>query len=89
MEGEVLDDIRACLAQWRALDPTLEGEVEIGFTLGAEGLEQAEIREHDGVPIGPLTCFSAAVYDADWPVVPDGKLNVHYPVRIDEGGDSG
>lgn len=71
-------DIEDCLIQWWMLDPALEGEVMMRFSLGPEGLEHVSIEEHSGVPAGPLSCFGAAIYDGDWPSV-TGHLDITYP----------
>lgn len=83
--GLVEDDIQVCLGQWMELDPDLEGRVVVGFQLDADGLQDAWIADHSEVPFGPLSCFSAAVYEVDWSGVSEDPVEVTFPFEFDAG----
>ncbi len=76
--------IAACVEAWTAELPALRGEVVLGFQLNAEGVQEAWVVEHDEVPPAVLGCFSAAVYEQDWPAAPDG-VEVTFPFTIEAG----
>lgn len=78
VQGQVIEPVKECVLDWMELDPGLEGEVVVGFTLGPEGLMDVEIVDHSDVPAGPLSCFASAVWEAGWPAV-DGEVVVNYP----------
>jgi hypothetical protein len=87
VEEQVKDDIGACLDQWSVATPGLTGRVEMEFQLGPDGLHQVSILDHSEVPMGPLSCFSAAIWDADWPAPAEGgELTVTYPFAFTTAG---
>ncbi|MCB9791266.1 MAG: AgmX/PglI C-terminal domain-containing protein [Alphaproteobacteria bacterium] len=75
----VTPEIQACMEDWWALEPELEGRLVMDFTLTPEGLGEVLVLEHDDVPFGVRTCFASAIYEADWPRPPEGELEVTYP----------
>ncbi|MCB9762198.1 MAG: AgmX/PglI C-terminal domain-containing protein [Alphaproteobacteria bacterium] len=77
--NDVMPDIRDCMNQWWAAEPELEGRVVMEFHLTPAGLGDVFVLEHDGVPFAVQTCFSAPIYDADWPRPASGELAVKYP----------
>ncbi|MND00051.1 hypothetical protein D3C83_185400 [compost metagenome] len=56
----------------------------LGWNLGPDGVETAWIQEHEDVPVAVLGCFSAAVYEQDWPPAPDGVM-VTFPFVVEAG----
>jgi len=60
--------VQDCLTQWWMMDPALEGEVRFELTVGATGLVDAQVLDHDGVHKGSLACLGAALGTVDWPV---------------------
>ena len=86
---EVTDDIAACLGEWMAIDPSLEGKVSMGFRLGPEGLQEAWVVDHTDVPFGPLSCFGTAVDSADWSGVTEKPIEVTFPFVFTQGNDAG
>lgn len=80
--NDVEADISACLAEWRAVDPDLEGEVNMGFQIDADGLQQAAVVDHTDVPLGPLSCFSAAIDTVDWSGVTSEPVEITFPFQI-------
>lgn len=83
----VKDDIAECLGAWMEQDPDLEGKVLLDFQIGPDGLQDAWVEDHENVPLGPLTCFSSAVYAADWTGVTDEPLEITWPVVFTQGED--
>lgn len=83
----VKDDIAECLGAWMEQDPDLEGKVLLDFQIGPGGLQDAWVEDHENVPLGPLTCFSSAVYAADWTGVTDEPLEITWPVVFTQGED--
>jgi hypothetical protein len=76
--------IAACVDAWTAQMPEIAGRVVLGFDLGPDGVETAWVQEHDDVPTAVLGCFSAAVYEQDWPSAPDGVM-VTLPFEVEAG----
>jgi hypothetical protein len=76
---DVSDEIAVCLDGWMALDPGLEGKVNMGFRLDADGLQEAWVADHSDVPFGPLSCFGAAIDGVDWAGVTAEPLEVTFP----------
>jgi hypothetical protein len=76
--------ISACVEAWTAEVPQIEGRVVLGWDLGPDGVQTAWIEEHEDVPVGVLGCFSAAVYEQDWPPAPDG-VRVTFPFVVEAG----
>ena len=85
---DVSEDISSCLGAWMALDPDLEGQVNIGFQLNADGLEDAYVLDHSDVPLGPLSCFAAAVGEVDWAGVTADPLEVTFPFTFNSEASS-
>ncbi len=85
---DVVPLIEECLDEWREADPSVEGEVKLGFTLDNFGLEKVEILDSSrDIPAGPVTCFATAVWDTgDWPMMTNGRLNYRVRLRFDESG---
>ena len=81
---EALPAVKDCLTAWWMLDPALAGEVVMELTLTPEGLGEGSILNHSDVPVGPLSCFGAALYEGDWPAV-EGETVVTYPFAFDPG----
>ena len=79
----VADDIEACIDDWAELNPGLNGRVDVGFRIGPEGLTEAWIVDHQDVPAGPLTCFSAAVWEVDWADITEEPLEVTFPFEVE------
>lgn len=88
LQTEVSDSVKECIEAWMELDPSLQGRVRLSFTLGPEGLEQADILDHEGFGGGALTCFGTALYEVEWPSPPDGTLTVTWPIVV-TSGDTG
>jgi hypothetical protein len=77
--------ITACVEAWTAEDPEIEGHVVLSFQLGPEGVQEAWVSEHATVPVGVLGCFSAAVYEQDWPAAPGGvEVTLPFDITADE-----
>jgi hypothetical protein len=76
--------IAACLDAWTAQVPQITGRVLLGFNLGPDGVQSAWVEEHEDVPTPVLGCFSAAVYEQDWPAAPDGVM-VTFPFVVEAG----
>jgi hypothetical protein len=76
--------IAACVEAWTAQVPEIAGRVVLGWNLGPDGVQTAWIEEHEDVPVGILGCFSAAVYEQDWPPAPDG-VTVTFPFVVEAG----
>lgn len=87
---EVLPSVRECVQAWGEAYPKIEGKVELEMLLGADGLSEASIMDHSEVPAGILSCFSATMWEANWPPF-EGNLTVHYPFAfsIESGDDTG
>lgn len=79
---DVEADIETCLDAWRAEDPDLEGTVNMGFQIDASGLQQAFVVDHSDVPLGPLSCFSAAIGDVDWSELSSEPVEITFPFEI-------
>ena len=88
MQDEVAPEIMRCVTEWHDEFPDASGEVIMGFTLGPEGLMDARIEESTELPVGLLSCVSAAVWEGDWPANPDGQLEVRYPITLEMGGSA-
>lgn len=87
----VVPDIEDCLHQWWMVQPDLEGRIVLELQLYPEGLRDAVVLDHDGVPPAVMGCFSGALYDADWP---EGEVDgtvIIYPFVFTPGSgeDSG
>ena len=80
---EVLPDIEDCLHQWWMLQPELSGRVVMEFQLLPEGLQDAIVLDHDGVPAAVMSCFGSALYEGDFPAGPPEGLTVTYPFVFD------
>ena len=76
--------IAACVEAWTAQVPEIAGRVVLGFDLGPDGVESAWVEQHENVPTAVLGCFSAAVYEQDWPAAPDG-VKVTLPFEVEAG----
>ena len=76
--------IAACVEAWTAQVPEIAGRVVLGFDLGPDGVESAWVEQHEDVPTAILGCFSAAVYEQDWPAAPDG-VKVTLPFEVEAG----
>lgn len=77
--------ISACVEAWTAEEPAIEGHVVLSFQLGPEGVQEAWVSEHATVPVGVLGCFSAAVYEQDWPAAPGGvEVTLPFDITADE-----
>ena len=80
------EDVDAAVA---AAAPGLTGKVTLEFVLGPDGLADVGILEHSDVPMGPLSCFSAAVWEVEWPAPATGTLTVTYPFEFETANDPG
>lgn len=78
----VVPDVRDCLHQWWMINPDLAGAVELEFVVDEQGLGEVEVLDHSQVPMGPLSCFATALYDAEWPRV-EGSVTVVQPFRFE------
>jgi hypothetical protein len=69
---ETLDeDVSACLAEWRKVEPVAPQQVMIAFELDRDGLQRSWL-EYDGtLPLGQRSCFANAVYGIDWSHIVD------------------
>jgi hypothetical protein len=76
--------IAACVDAWTAQMPEIDGRVVLGFDLGPDGVESAWVEQRENVPTAVLGCFSAAVYEQDWPAAPDGVM-VTLPFEVEAG----
>jgi hypothetical protein len=76
--------IAACVDAWTTQVPEMAGRVVLGFDLGPDGVQSAWVEEHEHVPTAVLGCFSAAVYEQDWPAAPDGVM-VTLPFEVEAG----
>ena len=76
--------IAACVEAWTAQVPEIAGRVVLGFDLGPDGVQSAWVEQHENVPTVVLGCFSAAVYEQDWPAAPDG-VKVTLPFEVEAG----
>ena len=76
--------IAACVDAWTTQVPEIAGRVVLGFDLGPDGVQSAWVEQHENVPSAVLGCFSAAVYEQDWPAAPDG-VQVTLPFEVDAG----
>ena len=85
MQREVAPEIMACMTEWRDEAPDARGRVTMAFTLGPDGLEDARIEDYEALPVGLLSCVSAAVWEGDWPVSPEGRIELHYPISLAMG----
>ena len=47
-------------------------------------MQTAWVEQNENVPCAVLGCFSAAVYEQDWPAAPDG-VQVTLPFEVDAG----
>lgn len=89
VEEQVKDEIAACLESWAAVEPGLGGRVLLEFELGPTGLQGVSILDHSAVPMGPLSCFASAIWEARWPAPEGGgSLTVTYPFVFDMGDDA-
>lgn len=79
---DVREDIAGCINDWLAVEPNIEGKVNVGFRINADGLQEAWIADHESVPDGPLTCFASAVYAADWEGISDQPVEVTFPFVV-------
>ncbi len=84
--AEVTPAVSDCLTEWWMLDPALEGRVMMNFQLGPEGLGEVRVQDHTDVPMGPLSCFGAAIYEAEWPATED-PVEVTYPFVFFNDGE--
>jgi hypothetical protein len=65
------DDISECLKQWEALQPGEATQVMIAFEIDENGLQKSWLEHDAGIPFGPRTCLSNAVYGLDWSHIVD------------------
>ena len=79
---EVSHDIGACIGDWAAVSPDIDGTVNVGFRIDADGLQEAWIVDYEDVPAGPLSCFASAVYDADWEGISPDPIEVTFPFVV-------
>lgn len=79
---EVSKDIGACINEWAAVSPDIDGTVNVGFRIDADGLQEAWIVDYEDVPSGPLSCFASAVYDADWEGISPDPIEVTFPFVV-------
>jgi hypothetical protein len=84
----VLPEVRECIEAWMEQDPTLSGRVVLEATVGPEGLGEVWVVEHSDVPLGPLSCFGAALYEASWPAFAE-PTTVTFPFTFHAAGDTG
>ena len=47
-----------------------------------DGLQQAAVVDHTDVPLGPLSCFSAAIDTVDWSGVTSEPVEITFPFQI-------
>ena len=59
--------VKDCLHQWWMIDPALTGDIQLEFVFNADGLGGVDILDHSEVPVGPLGCFTEALYGTAWP----------------------
>jgi len=83
----VRDDIEACIEDWSEVEPDMDGQVVVRFSLDADGLQEAWIGDVEDVPAGPLTCFAAAVWEVDWADISDDPIEVSFPFEVTTGDD--
>jgi len=76
--------IAACVEAWTTQVPEIAGRVVLGFDLGPDGVQSAWVEQQENVPTAVLGCFSAAVYEQDWPAAPDG-VQVTLPFEVEAG----
>ena len=76
--------IAACVDAWTTQVPEIAGRVVLGFDLGPAGVQSAWVVQQENIPSAVLGCFSAAVYEQDWPAAPDG-VEVTLPFEVDAG----
>jgi hypothetical protein len=82
------EDVRSCLEQWEALEPGEARQVMIAFQIDADGLKDSWLEHDGGVPFGPRTCLSNAVYGLDWSKIVDhpAKLSTWFQLGRDDAG---
>jgi hypothetical protein len=85
----VHEDVEACLRDWSAFDPSIEGEVAIAFGIDAQGLTQVWIQDHADVPPGPLSCFASAVYGVDWSAITEQPIEITHRFEYRPESDAG
>ncbi len=76
--------IAACVDAWTTQVPEIAGRVVLGFDLGPDGVQSAWVEQQENIPNAVLGCFSAAVYEQDWPAAPDG-VQVTLPFEVEAG----
>lgn len=84
----VAEDIGACISEWEAIYPALNGKVNVAFTLNADGLQEAWIMEATDIPVGPLSCFSAAVWGVEWVGVVRDPVQVTFPFQVSSDAEN-
>jgi hypothetical protein len=74
---ETLDeDVSACLAEWRKVEPVAPQQVMIAFELDRDGLQRSWL-DYDGtLPLGQRSCFANVVYGIDWSHIVDSPAKV-------------
>jgi hypothetical protein len=72
----IADDIEACVAAWKDLDPSIDGTAMLAFQIGPAGLTDVWLAEHADLPAAAATCFSSAVYAVDWTGIADGPIEI-------------
>lgn len=77
----VIADVQRCLAQTAPAEG-FEGKMRFALRLDTSGLQEAAIEDLTGLPDGLTECVAEAVWDANWPAVRDGEVDVTYPVMV-------
>lgn len=86
-----IDDVRECYVQGLAVDPELNGRVEIQFTIGPQGAVVVAIVASDGLPAtgsGVADCIVEVVMTMRFPAPPGGgNAVVTYPFLLEPDDD--
>ena len=82
------DDIEDCLDQWRKTQVSLQGSLMLSIEIDAKGVKKAWVDTDAGIPLGPQSCFSNAVYGIDWSHMVDSPAKITRPYSFDQDGGS-
>jgi hypothetical protein len=80
---------RLCYENGLRQNPTLEGRVTIGFTIGRDGaVSNARVASSDLPDAGVASCVQRAFYGLTFPQPEDGIVTVSYPIHFSPDGGS-
>jgi hypothetical protein len=66
----------------------LQASLTLGIELDPKGVQKAWVASDAGIPLGPQSCFSNAVYGIDWSHLVDSPAMITRPYSLERDGGS-